>query len=363
MSGQACEQLTLFQGASPASRFPLQESEKEKTTTVISGLKCAELSQSCGPLGLLEKTLLASSLWSSRLVSLNWSARRLPLERVRTYEQYLPSGSGIPSPESCKTLSVSDMPSGYLYFRLVVSGQTTGVTESQLWATPNTMDSLPSRSYGAMKRQATNGGRKNRMRPGNLREQIDPLMQKAYDDARVEARLWPTPKAQSYKDPSNAPNRKGAPDLQTVVQMMPTPVSGDCQGSHGGGMSSSLRTFTHMFPTPAAQDAKNLTLPPSQADRDTLPGRIIRDGQQGQLNPDWVEWLMGFPPEWTGIDTDAEITPRDPQWWDVEPPIPRVATGVAHRVGRLKCLGNAVVPAQFYPIFAAIAAVESDNKL
>lgn len=46
-------------------------------------------------------------------------------------------------------------------------------------------------------------------------------------------------------------------------------------------------------------------------------------------------------------------------WWPSEPDVGRVANGVPHRVDRLKCLGNAVVPAQFYPIFRAIADVES----
>lgn len=44
--------------------------------------------------------------------------------------------------------------------------------------------------------------------------------------------------------------------------------------------------------------------------------------------------------------------------WPAEPGVGRVAHGVPHRVDRLRCLGNAVVPPQFYPIFAAIAAIE-----
>ena len=55
----------------------------------------------------------------------------------------------------------------------------------------------------------------------------------------------------------------------------------------------------------------------------------------------------------TGVERP---TIRD--WWAVEPDVGRVAHGVPNRVDRLKCLGNAVVPQQFYPIFRAIAEVE-----
>jgi len=44
--------------------------------------------------------------------------------------------------------------------------------------------------------------------------------------------------------------------------------------------------------------------------------------------------------------------------WSAEPDVGRVAYGVPARVDRLKSLGNAVVPAQIYPIFAAIMAIE-----
>ena len=44
--------------------------------------------------------------------------------------------------------------------------------------------------------------------------------------------------------------------------------------------------------------------------------------------------------------------------WSAEPDVGRVAHGIPHRVDRLRCLGNAVVPQQFYPVFRAIADIE-----
>lgn len=58
---------------------------------------------------------------------------------------------------------------------------------------------------------------------------------------------------------------------------------------------------------------------------------------------------------WLDGDLDFLIN----HYWDEEPDIPRIAKGIEHRVDRLKCLGNAVVPQQFYPIFKAIAEVEN----
>ena len=53
--------------------------------------------------------------------------------------------------------------------------------------------------------------------------------------------------------------------------------------------------------------------------------------------------------------------PWGSSWWAVEPDVGRVAHGIPNWVDRLKCLGNAVVPQQFYPIFKAIMEVEMDE--
>lgn len=46
--------------------------------------------------------------------------------------------------------------------------------------------------------------------------------------------------------------------------------------------------------------------------------------------------------------------PQRSDWWAAEPDVGRVAHGIPARVDRLKCLGNAVVPQQAYPIFKAL---------
>ena len=44
----------------------------------------------------------------------------------------------------------------------------------------------------------------------------------------------------------------------------------------------------------------------------------------------------------------------DGRFWAAEPYVGRVAHGVPARVDRIKCLWNAVVPQQAYPIFRAL---------
>ena len=164
------------------------------------------------------------------------------------------------------------------------------------------MDTLPVRSFEAMKRQATNGGRKNRRRPGNLREQMSEEMQRAYDESREEndihkeqKHLWPTPTTRDYKGvPPDGYFRDGELQTDTVDRAV----------------------------------------------------HAVSDGNKnGQLNPTWVEWLMGWPIGWTSMEPITELDWRD---WKTDPAdegeVPRVATGTKHRVGRLKAIGNGQVP-------------------
>ena len=238
MKKQECEQLTLFQEASPVNRSVLPGSEEARKMTVTSGLKCLESYQNSGPLGLLVRMLLGSSIWRSTRCTLTWKTK--------------------------------DTPSRCLLFRLVPSTPRTEDTASQLWATPNTMDYLPQRSPEALRRQAETS-RKGRKRPANLREQV----------CEDTVRLWPTPRANCMNGASRAPRRQGAPDLQTVVAMFPTPTTERLCG--GSGAAERLEEM----------EASGQITPEER--------RSIQAGNGGQLNPDWVEWLMGYPIGWSEV--------------------------------------------------------------
>lgn len=88
------------------------------------------------------------------------------------------------------------------------------------------------------------------------------------------AKMWPTPTARDYK---------GANSLEHLTRP-------------NGGHLWQLANAVRMFPTPKAQNA----LGAGQKHGDGGPSLDVVVG--GQLNPTWVEWLMGFPIGWTDLN-------------------------------------------------------------
>jgi len=61
-----------------------------------------------------------------------------------------------------------------------------------------------------------------------------------------------------------------------------------------------------MYPTPTTRDYKDSTVSPSYKNRnsDSLPIKMMKEGKHGgKLNPEFVEFLMGYPLNWTKIET------------------------------------------------------------
>ena len=118
------------------------------------------------------------------------------------------------------------------------------------------------------------------------------------------------------------------------------------------GEENDLPNQVKKWPTPTTRDYKGV--PPDgyfrggELQTDTVDRAVhaVSDGNNnGALNPTWVEWLMGWPIGWTSMDAIEEL---DWRGWETDPAdegeVPRVATGIKHRVGRLKAIGNGQVP-------------------
>jgi hypothetical protein len=105
-------------------------------------------------------------------------------------------------------------------------------------------------------------------------------------------------------------------DLPMFAQLYPTPRP--CSGKRSGGSNRSefyrLFRIAHLFPTPTCNDAKNDN-PPSQRTENGRHSDQLSVVAGGSLNPDWVEWLMGFPPGWTELDGGGTNTtsPESPE--------------------------------------------------
>ena len=99
--------------------------------------------------------------------------------------------------------------------------------------------------------------------------------------------MWPTPAARDHKD---------------------TGVNTDYQKVAAKSKLAGVVVMREMWPTPRSQDAKHgaATEWEMTSDHrwatDSLHVHVAKKGDTGQLNPTWVEWLMGFPTGWTDLE-------------------------------------------------------------
>lgn len=236
MRGQAYEQLTLFPADSHASPSPWLESRRAKGMIDTSGRRCSELSERCARVALSVRTFLESS----RLPPGRWS----------------------------RIWSVLAIASSCLILRLRLSERGTddqeySSSESQMWTTPTRMD------------YAKELMRSTQQKAGSRRSL----------DLPSAVRLWPTPRANEYKDAlqSVPPSRQKDPGKCNLTQAV---------------------AMDQMLATPCARDYRT-----GQRKRYENKARAnnLNDQIGGQLNPTWVEWLMGFPIGWTDLNASETL--------------------------------------------------------
>lgn len=251
------EQLTLFSEDTLASLSRQPGSERERRMTATSGRRCLELSRKSGPVGSLEKTLLGTSRWASTLYLLTWK--------------------------------VKVTPAGRSYFQLQASAPRTKEKGSSSWATPVRSD--------------------YKRRDPNSKQKTGESMITLTDQARHSEgrKAWPTPMASDGttggiigKDDKFVMTSNGYPRKVTRH---------GTNGSIGLARLAMLEDqFVKAWPTPSTREWKGGRKPETLKAKgrgvtNTLNDAInFNEGTVGQLNPDWVEHLMGFPESWTNTD-------------------------------------------------------------
>lgn len=217
--------------------------------------------------------------------------------------------------------------------------------------------------------------------------ELFPLEKPELDILGNDGGAWPTPRA---VNPGSRVNGKGGKILNEEVMIKeglrnrgeysnkaewPTPTSSEKSGinpktGRGGGLSKAVKDDV-ASPTPNAHEPRLGYQDRSKGKKGSQKSltTIVVDDNGGpekgtRLNPDWVEWLMGWPIGWTSLDF---INIDNKGWWrycmSVEParyweedpadiPVgekyhtPRLTSKKENRAQRLKCCGNGQVPQQ-----------------
>ena len=245
---------TSSQEVSHASPFPLPAGERARRTAVTSGLTCSVPFTRSGPVGLLVRTLVASSRWYSPARRLTWDVSPLCSERISLYTA---RGRNTSSRPSAVILSVKDIPSSRCLFRLVPSVPRTEGTVSGLLPTPIASD-FKVRGPGSQQKGL----------PEIIREMLLPTPTATEIHHRQRVERWKRQgRTSMHETEDGEKNPNGLTDFLDFHGLLPT--------------------LEHI-----GRKGKN----PRQGG---LPDFFAQTGRSFQLNPLFVAEMMGFPTSWT----------------------------------------------------------------
>lgn len=170
------------------------------------------------------------------------------------------------------------MRNGVSYLRQIPALRIYG-NESGLWATPTTMDKLPPKSPEALHREATIA-RPGRSKPANSRDQVSNM------------KNWPTPQTRGFTNDG---------DLMALAKSCET-----FEEMNGMAYRASLKKKKQHWPTPVSTMSKgssqaSLIRKSGKSRQNDRLDHAVMASNNGQLNPTWVEWLMGWPLGWTDL--------------------------------------------------------------
>lgn len=180
--------------------------------------------------------------------------------------------------------------------------------------------------------------------------------------------MWTTPSASDADRGGRiTPNMTGTSLAQQLntPEYWPTPRANDARNNGGPGQRNrktpqlNAAVAMRSLPTPMASDHKY------RLRGDSQQSKCLNALAGGRLNPDWEEWLMGFPVGWTDPAPLASIEAHHPDFWAVEPPIPRLTDVKTNRADRVRALGNAQVPicaATAFEMLMQIVSTQAPNQ-
>ena len=133
---------------------------------------------------------------------------------------------------------------------------------------------------------------------------------------RAKTGMWPSPRAGKTTDENEetwlarkAEGKVSTPPLTLAVKMWPTPKgSPDHYGQPRENDRGDLQAAVLSWPTPT-----NSMMTMADLEQARFAGDDLATQVGGQLNPRWVEWLMGLPLGWVNLEPLATESFR--QWW------------------------------------------------